>query len=436
MFIEIFKKHITSEALFVPEDRLIATVSGGIDSVAMIWLLHKCGYQFTIAHCNFGLRGEESDEDEHFVQQLAKKYKVPFHTHKFDTQNFANDHKMSVQLAARTLRYAWFEELRQKLNYSYILTAHHQNDTLETVLYNLAKGTGIAGLHGIYPKIGNIIRPMLAFTKADIQDIVAQNHLTWREDSSNAHSHYARNLIRHEVIPALKIINPNLENTINDTVKQVRNVEIFFDNEYNKFKNEYLKKDGALYYLELSKSISPSFYYKYLKEIGFAWQQCEQIIEKEHVAGSKFYSHLYMLSIDRNRWYISAHAQIYTPMAEVQKNSTKFIFGDSTFKVEIHDRGLRINTHPDIAYLDESKLIYPLIVRRWQDGDWFIPYGMNGKKKISDFLIDKKVPLPLKSHLFVIVSGTSIVWLSGHRIDDRYKVTDDTLYIMKISKIQ
>ncbi len=226
-----FLTYIAEKALFLPEDTILLAVSGGMDSVVMAHLFHKAKFKFAMAHCNFGLRGEESDADEAFVKKLAKKYKVPFYTEQFETEAFARLEKISVQMAARMLRYEWFGKLLREAGFAYLATAHHQNDTLETVLFNLTRGTGISGLHGISPSRGRVIRPLLFADREMIYDFVVENQLAWREDSSNQSSKYHRNLIRNEVVPLLKQINPGLEGTIAQTAAKISAVEHIYESE-------------------------------------------------------------------------------------------------------------------------------------------------------------------------------------------------------------
>jgi tRNA(Ile)-lysidine synthase len=429
-----FLSFINKHNLIQPSQKVLLAVSGGMDSVVMCDLFSKAKIDFVIAHCNFGLRGEESNEDEMFVKKLSIKYKVPFMVTTFQTADFAETEKISAQMAARILRYEWFEKVRKEQNCDYIATAHHQNDVLETVLLNLTKGTGIAGLHGIRIKNGHIIRPLLFAEKETIFDYVVENQIIWREDSSNESNKYQRNLIRNEVVPLLKQINPNLENTMQHTVERIAAVEDIFEQEIEMLRKQITWSDSQAIFVNykaiqtLSQPVIKLS--ELLKPYHFTYQQSQDIFEAfDKESGKTFLSPTHTLVKDRTELVITPKSlqsfvsQVITSDdEEVIVNNLKLEIGKSFEKTE----DFVVPTVRKIACLDADKVRFPLQLRKWKEGDWFCPLGMNKKKLISDFLIDQKVPLNLKKEVYLLTSNGSIVWVMGMRIDDRFKVTDKT----------
>ncbi len=438
-----FVAYIDENQLFQPTDSLLVAVSGGIDSVALTHLLHTAGYRFSMVHCNFGLRGEESEADEVFVQQLAAKYGVALFHKYLNVSYIAQKEQQSIQLAARTMRYHWFDLLLKQYHYQYVLTAHHQNDTLETVLYNLTKGTGIAGLHGIKPQQGNLVRPLLFATKQEIQDYVKQHQLTWREDSSNQSSKYSRNLIRNEVVPLLKRINPNLEQTMQNTIERIAAVERIFEAEIQKLRLRVLRggeNPQTPVYIDLSLLKTENELvvklYELLKSYHFNYVQTQQLIDTLYKpAGRSFESSTHWLVKDRNQLVITPKIERDTTVLQLSEDTQYAVnpyFALHT-KQFAYNPAEELNKQAAVAWLDKSKLTFPLVARLWQEGDKFQPLGMRGMKKISDFLTDKKIPLNLKSTIWVLCSGEQIVWVIGHRIDDRCKVTEKTQTIYQVA---
>ena len=428
-----FLSFIKSKNLFDPSQRILLAVSGGIDSITMADLFAKAKFDFAIAHCNFGLRGEESDADEVFVKKLAVKYKVPFFTTTFQTEAFAESEKLSTQMAARMLRYQWFESLLEKEKFDYLATAHHQNDVLETVLLNLSKGTGIAGLHGIRIKNNNIIRPLWFAEKELIFDYVVENQLIFREDSSNESVKYQRNLLRNEVVPLLKQINPNLDQSIRQTVERVMAAEDVFEKEIITLQNHIVRKENGATFIKFSEIIEkPSgdvWLHELLKPFHFNFVQSQEItLALEGEAGKTFLSPTHTLVKDRTELVITAKDLSDFGTIILEEGIEEIIFGTHTLEIEEFERpeDFDLPTGKNIACLDAEKLQFPLQIRKWKVGDWFCPLGMNGKKNISDLLNDLKIPNNLKEQVYVLTSGGSIVWIIGHRIDNRFKVTPKT----------
>ena len=429
---------INQQQLFDGTDKILATVSGGIDSVVLCELLHELKISFGMAHCNFGLRGEESDADELFVKKLAKKYEVPFYSENFNTEAFARQEHISTQMAARTLRYAWFEKIRQKYGYEYIATAHHQNDTAETILLNLTKGTGIAGLHGIPAKNGKLIRPLLALTKDDIYEYVTLKQLIWREDSSNETTKYQRNKIRHEVIPVLKEINPNLENTLTQTIQKISGAEQIFNQYLNQVKTEVIKTGQQAVYLAIDAlqkvTALPVVLHELLKDYGFNFETVQEIIQAfTAIPGKTFASATHVLVKDREQLVITPKDLGVFGAYEIEPEATYLeVPGLKLHVKQVSAAEYQLPRSRKVAALDVNLLQFPLKIRTWKEGDWFVPLGMNGKKKISDFLISEKIPANLKSQVKVLTSDKSIVWVIGYRLDNRFKVTDKTADILEL----
>jgi tRNA(Ile)-lysidine synthase len=435
-----FCQYISENKLFSLKDKVLLAVSGGMDSVAMCQFFHKAGNEFAIAHCNFGLRGEDSDEDENFVKKLARKYKVPFYVQLFDAKAFAEKEKISTQMAARELRYAWFSELIEKENYAFVASAHHQNDILETVLLNLTKGTGIAGLHGIKPKNGNVVRPLLFATREDIREYVAQEQLAWREDSSNESNKYQRNLLRNEVIPLLKKLNPNLENTMRQTVEKVEAAEKIVRDHIENIGDRVMKEESGVTFLDFQKLTEQKenvlVLFELLKSFGFSYPDSRNIWEAlKGESGKRFESPTHSLVKDRTELVITGKNLKEYMSLDIENEEGEISNGIFKLDLKTSEReAFSIPASKDIAVLDLEKITFPLQLRKWKEGDWFCPLGMNKKKKLSDFLIDNKVPLNIKDKIWVLTSKGSIIWIPGYRIDERYKVTDKTKKLLVIRK--
>ena len=439
-----FLAYIREKELFQPTDKILLAISGGIDSVVMLQLFAEAGLRFDVAHCNFGLRAEESDADEKFVRKLARKAGAECHVKYFDTEAFARDHKLSIQMAARDLRYNWFEELAASQDYAYIALAHQQNDLLETMLLNLTRGTGIAGLHGIIPKRGRFIRPLLFADKEQIYDFVTQKQIIWREDSSNASTKYYRNKIRQEVIPPMLELNPNLTHTIQQTAEKVGAVERFFYAAADQLGQEALRKEGPDWVLTMEPVLNTSEPLLFLNELlapwGFSYTQAREVLQvyrqEGTVAGKLFDSPTHRLNVDRGQLLISPKdLQQYQSM-EIAEEDRRLEYGGLILELDTKEtEGYQIQTDPMLAALDKDKLSFPLKVRSWKPGDWFCPLGMNKKKKLSDFMIDQKIPLNLKERVLVVSSGESIAWVVGYRIDNRFKLTDKSREVLELKAL-
>jgi tRNA(Ile)-lysidine synthase len=431
-----FTDFIHENSLCGPGDRILAAVSGGIDSVVMLDMLVRAGFETGIAHCNFQLRGEESDRDEAFVESLAAKYGVPYHGNRFGTEGVAREEKISVQMAARNLRYKWFEEIRVSGGYDLIATAHNQDDVIETFFINLSRGTGIRGLTGILPKAGRVIRPLLFASRRDIKSYAAENNISYREDSSNASEKYLRNRVRHKLLPILEDQNPSFRKSLIETMARLSETERLYSEEMDSLKKGLLKLDGDRISIPIGKlerlESRKTVLYEILADYNFPPASIGDILNSlDSDPGKQFFSPSHRLVKDREdliltplkenedrRYYLeTGEGQIYDPI-------------DLEWVVVENTETFRIPKDPNVACLDPDLFEFPLILRRWQRGDYFQPFGMKGMKKISDFLIDEKVSLPDKENVWLLACGSKILWVIGYRIDERFRIGTDTRQVL------
>jgi tRNA(Ile)-lysidine synthase len=431
---------IYEKQLFLPTDRILVAVSGGCDSIVLFDVLRKLGFDIGIAHCNFQLRGEESEADELFVQTLAQQYKIPYFVTRFDTQNYAEQKNVSIQIAARELRYMWFEKVAQEENYTYIATAHHLNDTIETILHRLARGTGIVGLQGIPAQNDRIVRPLLAVAQAEIRKYALQNQLVWREDSSNAADKYTRNKIRHKIVPIFQELNPNFEHTFSHTLERLQGYARHFQASLEALKAQIFTQKNQISYIQilplLQQEAGKIFLEEILQDFGFQYTQTCLIWEKmqSHAIGASFFSPTHNLVVDRE-------ALIFKPIEVLPENEEFWLEqGQASLQTPYFTLELEETTH--LAYpnhhhqvlLASETLQFPLHIRRWQAGDYFCPLGMQGrKKKVADFLNDQKVPRHLKNEVWVLVSGKDIIWVMGYRISHLYSLQENTQKALSLS---
>lgn len=398
----------------------------------MVHLFKLLNLDFGIAHCNFNLRAEESQRDEAFVKMLAATLNVPFFVTHFNTKKHASLNKVSTQMAARDLRYQWFEVIRQKYNYDCIATAHHQTDVVETVLLNLTRGTGISGLHGILPKRNFLVRPLLFLSRARIDQLIEENNLEHVEDSSNASVDYARNKIRLKVLPPLRAINPSLEHTFQLNVQRFAETEMVLQQVVQSMREELFEEhaDGIHISIGRLKKVHPQglLVYELLKPYGFSEPVVDDILNSlDHESGISFFSPTHRLLIDRKDLILTvAEANKQTSFSLVHPDDTHIDFNKQEITL-LYSNHVEFDGVSSKAYIDNSKLIYPLVLRSWQPGDKFMPLGMKGFKKISDFFIDQKVPLTSKNQIPILVNGNGdLIWIAGMRQDDRYKVRAST----------
>lgn len=427
-----FTDFIEQNNLFAAGSKVLAGVSGGMDSVMLVYLLKAAGINFAIAHCNFQLRGDESTRDQEFCHHLALQMGVPFHCILFDTLAYAAEQKVSTQMAARQLRYDWFEQLRQQNGYDVIALAHHQNDAIETILLNLTRGTGIAGMHGILPKNGLLVRPLLFLSRDEIQCIMEDNGIAYVEDSSNASAKYARNKIRLEVIPKLKELNPALEQTFENNLQRFRELEILLDDKITQLKIALFEVCDHELSISLAglKQLKPQriLLYHLLEEYGFNETIISDLIlALDKHPGRVFESAGYRLTVDRDKIIINKkNVQKYLPV-QIPGADHLVNYGNYRLSILHDDSPLMIKNNPMAVSVDSDLLEYPLTLRPWQQGDYFCPLGMAGRKKISDYFISQKIPLNKKHEIPLLVNGNGeLIWVAGYRPDERYKVNDNT----------
>tara|TARA_B100001029_G_C15019521_1_gene429590 strand:+ start:56 stop:1354 length:1299 start_codon:yes stop_codon:yes gene_type:complete len=426
-----FLKELSSIIDYSKYNFLLA-VSGGVDSMVLAYLFHRLNIKFSIAHCNFCLRDSDSDDDEKLVKEFAKKNKVNFFSKKFKTDLFAKENKISIQMAARNLRYDWFKHLMKKEKIDFLVTAHHYDDIVETVFINLSRGTGISGLTGIKKMENNIIRPLLIFDKDDIIDFSKKNKINYREDSSNIDEKYVRNKIRHSIIPEFEKINSNFKKSFSSTLDYLNSVKHIYENFIQKEIQNYVDyKDGVtrINLGKLKKSIEPkSVLHEIIKHYNFS--DIDGIFDSiDSDSGREFFSNTHYLVKDREYYLIT---QKINPISIKIYESTDVIKDPIFLTFNLIDPSGQ-NKSKKNALLDYSKLSFPLTLRSYKKGDWFIPSGMTGKKKLSDYFIDNKFSMIDKKKCLVLCSQEDIVWVVGRRVDERYKLvgTQEKAYICR-----
>jgi len=435
------KIYINNHKLLVPQGIIIVGVSGGADSMALIHMLLKLGYNCVIAHCNFHLRKEESDNDEIFVRNFAKSLKIPYYSIDFETTKYANTHHISIEMAARDLRYQWFYQLLQKLNAQAVAVAHHADDSIETLLMNLVRGTGLRGLTGIAPRNGKVVRPLLCCSRNEIENYIVQHNLEHITDSTNATLDYQRNKFRNVILPLLEEINPSVRQTLYQTMDRFEGTLAIYQQALDNIEKEIVDNDDETVLVDIEKLKSqvhlPTIMYELLQKYGFGNVTIQQVTEHlDGESGKQFYSDTHRLIKDRkyliinkielkfetNYWISMTDTVISKPLnLEISKFSIHSEFQVSKDKKCIH--------------LDASKLQFPLQLRHWHEGDSFVPFGMKGSKKISDFFIDNKFSILDKEQTWLLVSGDDIVWIVGYRIDNRFSVTNETKEVVQIKLI-
>jgi tRNA(Ile)-lysidine synthase len=429
-----FQKHLQNYFSFLDGKRILLAVSGGIDSMVMCHLFQQTEFRIGVAHCNFQLRGIESFEDQKFVEDYCSKNQVPYYSTIFDTNAFAEDYHLSIQMAARELRYNWFYELMDQEAFDYVATAHHADDNLETFIINLSRGTGLDGLAGIPAINEKIIRPLLPFGREEIQAYAKENDIKWREDSSNTSSKYLRNQIRHDLIPRLKAINPDFLSAFEKTQSYLREAQQMVEDASILIYQQVAREVESDIHFDLEKLQQLPNYHSYLhqwlREFGFSdWSAIYDFVDSP--TGKQVFSTTHRLLKDRNTLILS-------PMVE-QDDTTYFIEkGRKDVKVplimtlcKVTDISTSSNSS---IFVDEDKLTFPLQLRKWQEGDRFHPFGMNGQtKKVSKLFKDEKLSLFDKEAVWLLCSDNQIVWVIGIRADERFKIEDSTKNSIHIS---
>ena len=419
---------------------LLIAVSGGVDSVALTDLIAKSGFNFTIAHCNFQLRGEESERDELFVRNLGEKYKKEVLVKRFNTLQFAEENKIAIQEAARILRYDWFEETRKEIHASFIATAHHADDNIETVLMNVFRGTGIQGLRGILPlqKDMHLIRPLLLFKKEELKAYINAEGLQYIEDSSNKSDKYTRNFFRHKIIPLVKEHYPNAEENLLNNIERFRETEELYRQAIQLHKQKLMEPKGNECHIAVLKlkQATPlaTIVWEIMKESGFTAAQTNEIIKLLDANNGSFISSSSHRVIKNRKHLIIAPLQ--HDVAQhiiIEQKQKKVEFERGVLTIEEITGLPHISTSNLVASVDAKEIKFPLLLRQWKQGDYFYPLGMNKKKKLSRFFIDQKLSSTEKEKTWVIESNKKIIWIIGQRIDDRFKVTPQTKNAIKIT---
>lgn len=434
------RKYINSQNLFDTSDHLLLAVSGGVDSMVLTHLLLQTGYKIAVAHCNFHLRGEQSDGDESFVKTFCESHQIICHIAHFDTEAYATKHNCSIQMAARDLRYDFFQHLMEQHHYQYLVTAHHLNDTLESSLFYLAKGGGLRGISGIHPKNKHIVRPMLFANKTQILTYAEDNHIQWREDASNKTTKYSRNYIRHEIVPRLAKINPNLTSTFENTHQRLTDANNIVEAYYKQWHETYIQQTNSHTFLIDKKAITKepgafTLLHMFLRDFGFEYKQLLDLEgETLNLSGKQLLSPSHVLVVDRNAFMLSPRSTTSDNFEHpFSKSNTSISIPGGTLEVSLKNaKDIKLSKNAAIAHLDADCLGKQLLITQWKEGDSFIPLGMNGKKKLSDFFIDQKIPLLSKARILVVKSNEDIAWIVGMRIDNRFKVTSSTKNILQI----
>lgn len=418
------------------KSRFLLAVSGGVDSMVMAHLFASCHLNFDVAHCNFHLRDEASNEDMEFVQNVDFLKDKKIFIKEFDTYKIQRDSGKSIEMVARELRYSWFEELLPE--YDFLCTAHHANDNAETLLLNITRGTGYRGLNAIPQKNGKILRPLLDFSSQQIEDYARQNGISYREDASNLSLIYHRNKIRHQLIPILEEINPEFIKTASRNIKIFNSQYNFYQKQIEKVKSEYVEpcENGVKVKLSqlLLREDCPLILYEIVNDFGFAASTVESILEKPHrESGKQFFSHDYLMIHHQGdlRIYPSETVETEEFLIENEEDFRKLGFQIGRFTMQ---QPPKFEKSADVLYADAKKMVFPLVLRRWKSGDYFFPLGMKGKKKVSDLFTDLKVDRWQKQQAFILTSQGNIVWVVGYRSDNRFKIDETTTEYYRISR--
>jgi tRNA(Ile)-lysidine synthase len=432
------QKYIVAQNLFHKTDIILVATSGGADSVVLCDMLHKMQYKFAIAHCNFTLRGGESDRDELFVQELAAKYAVPFFCNSFDTKSIAAVQKKSIEETARDLRYEWFYTLLQQNNFACIATAHHADDNIETVVMQFFRGTGITGLRGILPKQNKIVRPLLALRKADILFYAKENNIDFVTDSSNAENDYTRNLYRNTILPQIEKVYPGANTNILRNIDRLGDTALLYNQKVAEIKSKLIEKRGEEIYisaLKLQKQQAlQTIVYEIIKDFNFTANQTGEVVKLLDSESGKFIQSATHRILKNRKWIIISPIVAITNeifLLHAIGDSVQLPIGN--IKIESTVATANLNQGDNICFVNTSDITFPLMVRKWKTGDYFYPLGMQKKKKLSRFFIDQKLSLLDKEKIWVVESNKKIVWIIGKRLDDRFKSKPNPNVLAKIS---
>lgn len=438
--LEQFRGFIDENALLPDKGKVVLAVSGGVDSVVMTDLFYQTQIPCIIAHCNFQLRGQESDEDEDFVRTLSAKYGYEIRVRKFEVKQEAEQNNQSVQMMARDLRFKWFDELIEEPGLELVATGHHFDDQVETFFINLFRGTGVSGLRGMLARQGNVIHPLLFATREQIEEYARQRCLPFREDHTNKTLKYQRNQIRHTLLPAIEKVAPHYRNSFRKTFRYLHHDEVMLKSLVSRTMSEITQNDGEVLYInksQLKKIPFKELIIPYwLQKLGFHEDIALKLLEAlPGLSGKQFFSHSHRITVDREHL-------ILEPYYEKTVNQKYYVYPDTgsvtspislVFKRQPKDNNFVFTKVSEVALLDYNMLEFPFEIRKWQHGDKFIPLGMSGMKKVSDFFTDIKLSIPDKENIWLLFSANGdLVWVMGHRIDHRYRITGETSEILKI----
>ncbi|HUM45656.1 MAG TPA: tRNA lysidine(34) synthetase TilS [Chitinophagales bacterium] len=442
VMIDQFTDFIEANDLFKPADPVLLAISGGADSTVLGHLFRKAGFRFGIGHLNFQLRGTDSDADESFVKALALQWDVPFFVTRADTTAISIARKISIQMAARELRYDWLEEVRKKHGFHFIATAHHRDDAMETVLLNMFRGTGIHGIHGIRPKHGKIVRPLLPFYKRELEAFAQENAITFRQDLSNFETDYDRNKVRIEIIPTIEKFFTSFQDSFSENINRWRDAGLLYEAQINLLKKKLLVHKAQEVFISIPKlqqfPAAKTVLYELLKDFNFTAEQAAFIHASfDSIPGKMFYSATHRLLKDRNQLIISEKANADLSEVLVTENDRSIQLSSVRLKLSLYESSdFPVPQDNVISCLDHRLLEFPLLIRKWKKGDYFYPLGMKKKKKISDYLIDRKMPLHEKEKVWVLQSGERIACIIGERIDERFKIDANTKKVFVITLVK
>jgi len=434
-----FQEYIVKEKLWTATDRLLLAVSGGMDSVVLLDLCSRAGYDVSVAHCNFWLRGDESRRDERFVRQLAASYGREVVVEHFDTATYAEDRRISIQVAARELRYAWFSRILAEKGLRYIVTGHHRDDNIETMLMNFFKGTGIAGMRGMLPKHRDVVRPLLFAPREAIRDYAVERKLPWVEDSSNASDNYTRNYFRHQVIPVIGQAYPGVLENLNANLSRFREIEVLYRQAVDGRKKKLMEFKGNEVHIPVRKLLESealgTMLYEILGPYGFSPQQTEACRELLHSPSGRYVASVSHRLLKNREWLIITPLETQTATnILVEEGASTVLFAGGALRLQrmARERVGGLDQGPRVALVDAAVVRFPLLLRPWKEGDYFYPLGMPKKKKLARFFIDNKLSVAQKEKIWVVEMDKKIVWVVGMRIDDRCKLRAGTKEVLRI----
>ncbi len=432
---------VTKKKLFSNSEKILLAVSGGIDSMVMLHLFDRAGFNFAVVHCNFQLRGFESDADEKFVSEYCATHGIIFFNRKFDTTEYAGMNGISIEMAARELRYRYFEEVRTLNQFDFIATAHHQDDLIETFFLNLTRKSGIRGLSGMDEKTGYLIRPMLFTSRSEIEEYASLNEVNYREDSSNREQVYQRNFIRHTLLPQFEMLNPAARKNILQSISYLKEAQNVYESYLTPRIGKILKSAEKFEVIPINELLNIEFpeliLYEILSIFGFTSAVSSEVFSGlGSGSGKQYFSATHRVIKDRDRLLITPREKSSSGPYYIEEGDLELFY---PFRISVENyanQEFRIPSDASVACLDKNLLEFPLMIRRWEPGDYFQPLGLKGIKKVSDFLIDEKVSIPEKENTWLVISGRKIAWIIGRRIDERFRITAETrsIYLLKISQ--